>query len=454
MGVVELSEAQRRLYDQSARMWRDIWEHVTNNAHAFSSGVTAIVTHAQNKFYQQLILAFKVPEIQRHTKRAIRAGKCVVIGLQSTGETAVKSALRERDAADVDSLVSSAEDAVTSLLDALSKKSLHGMSMFSFAIKGMLKALSLPPAALDSLINYFGASNVAEMTGRQHRLVKRTNGKYAYVSRAERGVGVAKINLLERARFQRGEKLIAIISEAGSTGVSLHADKVHANQLRRVHIVPELGWSASKVVQQYGRTHRTNQLVPPEYVLLTCESAGERLTASAVAQKLEGLGALTKGDRSAGRGETGGVGRNLETKSGADALTALQASLRSWSNRSWPGGFDDKGDTAWRRTLEKLDDEAISLVSGASDVRKFLHRLQLLPYDTQLTVLRKFVSKIARNHVSIASQLQTTAVTVKAVKEVYKNPKNVAEKVPPHPTPPPRAPQAHHPTRHPRALRR
>ena len=93
MGVVELSEAQRRMYDQSARMWRDIWEHVTNNAHAFSGGVTAIVTHAQNKFYQQLILAFKVPEIKRHTRRALRAGKCVVIGLQSTGEARLTEAL-------------------------------------------------------------------------------------------------------------------------------------------------------------------------------------------------------------------------------------------------------------------------------------------------------------------------------------------------------------------------
>lgn len=94
-----------------------------------------------------------------------------------------------------------------------------------------------------------------------------------------------------------------------------------------MHIVPELGWSATKVVQQFGRTHRTNQLMPPEYHLLTCECAGESLTGSAVARKLEGLGALTKGDKTAGRGETGGLGANLETRTGLDALRRLKQSM-------------------------------------------------------------------------------------------------------------------------------
>ena len=414
----QLTAEQTEMYDDSTELW--FYIHETLQGFGLS-GWQGIFTSAYTKYFQQLMLSFKVPLIAKLARRALRAGKCVVIGLQSTGAAATASAGKK---ATLQTLTSAAREAVEGLLDRLGGKSLNSVfagswAAFRQAVDRKLDDLALPPTALDALLDFFGAQHVAEMTGRSHRLQRSADGGYRLVSRAEQGVALANLNLTERARFQRGEKLIAILSDAGATGVSLHADKNQHNQRRRLHIVPELGWSASKIVQQFGRTHRTNQLMPPEYMLLSCDSAGEKLTSSAVARKLEGLGALTKGDRSAGQGETGGVGANLEGKAGQDALRQVTQHHGAFLSRTFTAaGWTDANSHAVFKMLQE---------SGT--VKQFLTRLQLMPLGRQQQLLKAFLSKMESNDNARATQLTSTAIKITKEEVVFRNPRNAAENV-------------------------
>ncbi|XP_048197755.1 protein strawberry notch homolog 2 isoform X2 [Perognathus longimembris pacificus] len=212
----------------------------------------------------------------------------------------------------------------------------------------------LPVNTLDELIDQLGGPEcVAEMTGRKGRVVSRPDGTVAFESRAEQGLSIDHVNLREKQRFMSGEKLVAIISEASSSGVSLQADRRVKNQRRRVHMTLELPWSADRAIQQFGRTHRSNQVSAPEYVFLISELAGERRFASIVAKRLESLGALTHGDRRAT--ESRDLSKyNFENKYGARALSSVLTTILSQIDNKvpLPQGYPG-GDAAFFRDMKQ-----------------------------------------------------------------------------------------------------
>ncbi|XP_047426383.1 protein strawberry notch homolog 1 isoform X3 [Mugil cephalus] len=265
-------------------------------------------------------------------------------------------------------------------------------------------AEDLPPNTLDELIDELGGpDNVAEMTGRKGRVVSNDDGSITYESRSELDVPVEILNLTEKQRFMDGEKHIAIISEAASSGISLQADRRVKNQRRRVHMTLELPWSADRAIQQFGRTHRSNQVTAPEYVFLISELAGEQRFASIVAKRLESLGALTHGDRRAT--ETRDLSRfNFDNKYGRNALEIVMKSIVKLDSPLVSPPSDFKGDFFKEIQggligvgLINVEDRSgtLSLDKDYNNIGKFLNRILGMEVQQQNALFQYFSDTLA-----------------------------------------------------------
>lgn len=67
----------------------------------------------------------------------------------------------------------------------------------------------------------YGQVQFILFAGRKGRVVQTEDGGIQYESRSEIDVPLETLNLTEKQRFMDGEKDVAIISEAASSGISL-----------------------------------------------------------------------------------------------------------------------------------------------------------------------------------------------------------------------------------------
>ncbi|GAB1295326.1 Protein strawberry notch homolog 2 [Apodemus speciosus] len=447
---IPLSPAFEQVYNRAARLWAEALSVFQQAADWIGlesrKSLWGQFWSAHQRFFKYLCIAAKVHRLVELAQQELSRDKCVVIGLQSTGEARTREVLDENEG-HLDCFVSAAEGVFLSLIqkhfpstrrrrdrgggkrkrrprgrgpkasrlaletagvirisDGSSTESDAGLdSDFNSSPESLVdddvviidaptlptddrgplyplqrdlqgpgvlerverlkqgllakvRALGreLPVNTLDQLIHQLGGPEcVAEMTGRKGRVVSRPDGSVVFESRAEQGLSIDHVNLREKQRFMSGEKLVAIISEASSSGVSLQADRRVQNQRRRVHMTLELPWSADRAIQQFGRTHRSNQVSAPEYVFLISELAGERRFASIVAKRLESLGALTHGDRRAT--ESRDLSKyNFENKYGARALSRVLATIMGQTDNRvpLPQGYPG-GDAAFFRDMKQ-----------------------------------------------------------------------------------------------------
>lgn len=424
--TIVLTEDQRRVYDGATAFWRRVEAEIgaankrlaarggakAPAASLTASGVGSGGRAGHLRFFHQLCIASKVPQVVARVRQALAEGHCAVIGLQTTGEASLQAELShdlaldrlpsqcrellrryidghfptEVDAGKVSKrrteLKVAADEVTAAILKAPSPDEAAALRARHARILAELvatddqlrlaaagpcaecqvakarllqaaEALPLPPSALDWLIDELGGmERVAEMTGRRggmRRCPRPDGGRgsgFKYALRTARssastpaatgGEDLHRLNVQERQAFMAGRKLVAIISDAASTGVSLHADERCANKRRRVHITLELPWSADRAIQQLGRSHRAGQTSAPLYILPQSDIGGEARFASAVARRLELMGALTRGDRRAASGADMSQ-FNLDTPYGKKAISEM---VQAVSAGRFPDGVD------------------------------------------------------------------------------------------------------------------
>lgn len=138
--------------------------------------------------------------------------------------------------------------------------------------------------------------------------------------------------------FQDGKRKVAVISAAGSTGISLdHRTWTKGGvRGRRLFIDVQYEWSASEAVQRYGRVDRAAQLTAPKILALNFGSASEKKFLATVANRMASLGALSKG----GAESTGATALEEFEITGNDALIAASnawAAQEESDRRLWKG---------------------------------------------------------------------------------------------------------------------
>ena len=182
------------------------------------------------------------------------------------------------------------------------------------------------------------------------------------------------------------QQLVSIISDAASVGISLHAKRGGKNDRRRVHLTVELPWSADKAVQQLGRSHRSNQSTAPMYKLVVSDLGGEKRFCSAVARRLQSLGALTKGDRRAATGQDLQE-FNVQTPMGAAVLKKVFASIDEGMTLLAGTNTAEANWEDMRQALEMIGLGVGRKENEASNVSRFLSRLLGLPVNLQVPSL-------------------------------------------------------------------
>ena len=442
-----LSPDQKRKYDEMADAWQMVIRSVgealistggAGNSNAVSAAMSAL-WGGEQRFFNQLLTAMQMPSIIADAKKQLEAGNSVVFQLVNTNEATQKRAIEEQRQRDgevnAEELDLSPRDIIIGYVrnsfpvtQYVEQEDEDGNTQWvimtdaegnpvenPIAVEARdnllerLNMMKLDDNPLELIIDEFGAENVAEVTGRSRRrqMVRNDDGEMEMklVSRSK------KQGLIETDEFNAGKRRVLVFSDAGGTGRSFHADKRFGNQQKRIHYLVQAGWRADSALQGFGRTHRSNEALPPEYVLCSTDIRGHQRFISTVARRLAQLGSLTAGDRSSAGGGVFSEDDNLENQYAENALHDLFMDKFRNDRTEFTAICRQLGfvkQTMNRRTGEveevnQLLDKDGDLDTTRLTIPTFLNRILNMRVDAQNKLFDEFMD-VMRDHIEAAKE--------------------------------------------------
>jgi len=422
----ELTSHQIEVYNQYADAYkiihtniRDALKHINVNDQfgkvrngRASSAVYAAFENAKQRFFSHVLSSLKSSTLIKAIEKDLENGYSAIIQVISTDEALLDRRLAEIPPSEWNDInvdvtpreylfdylynafpvhlheVYSDENGRQYTRQALDENGNLVLSQSALKARdALIKELAyLPPihSLLDQVIHYFGAKQVAEITGRTKRILREEDR--LFIDKRP-----SNANIAETQAFQDDHKKILIFSNAGSTGRSYHAEMSAKNQRLRKHYICEFGWEAHVTVQGLGRTNRSNQKQPPIYILVTTDVKGEKRFTSSIAKRLDTLGAITKGER-----KTGGQGLfresdNLESLYAKTALTNLYRTL------NWGGLNCIKLKEFQDLTGLRLQTEDGIVLEEQPPMKTFLNRILATPIEFQNDIMSELQARIDTN---------------------------------------------------------
>ena len=413
-----LSPSQTALYDDMAEAWQGVLKDVdaalgeTEGGGAAKSAAMSAFWGANQRFFNQVLNSLQMPSVLDAMEKDIAAGHSPVLQLVNTNEAAQERALdameegqglEDLDLTPFEMLVGFVEKSFPvrqweeyededgnvrnrPVVDSEGKPVLNAEAVkLRDALIAKLRTMknAVPLGPLDLVVQHFGHEKVAELTGRGRRIVfKGGERSVQKLGKTFRGK--------ELRTFWDDKKQIVIFSDAAGTGIDLHAGKDFKNQRLRRHYLIQAGWRADNAVQGFGRSHRSFQAQPPEFILVSTNVKGQKRFITTIAGRLGRLGAITKGEAKAGSGEMFRPEDNLEGPLARAAFYNLIVDMDAGRVEGWTlDRFEDA-------TGLKLRTEEGAPVGTVPEISRFLNRVLSLTVKDQNRVFEEFETRLAQ----------------------------------------------------------